>query len=226
MQTVIQKWDTSDPNCVFRTYFYNKADDTVPFYHPGPQDDPKEWEEALSKKPGPGLVPTLCVGFLQMGERIKLQQNTLTAYNMRLHEINRSLSFLLENHDAKTSIRAMDARRKHAVLKQRCLALASKVQILRNKGFTLTGDEEDLKVKLMALDKGVSDPGLGARAEEIWARMITVQERARLLRAEIEKSGVEQTKVLDEEIEAKAKKVRSIMTMILQNPNIWLFSRW
>lgn len=213
MQTVLQKWDTSSPDCVFRHYFYNKVDDNlVPFYKPGPNEDPKAWEEALSKKPGPGFIPVLCVGFEQLGKRIHLQQNNLAEYNRRLHEINNSLSKMLSDHDTKTSIRAMDARRKHNVLKQRCLALATKVQILRNRGYSMGGDEEDLKAKLQVLEKGVTDPGLGARGEEIWARMLTVQERARLLKAEIEKSGADDSVGLDEEVSNQAKKVRMIIT--------------
>lgn len=132
----------------------------------------------------------------------------VSAYNKRLHEINDSLSWQLSNHDTSISIRALEAKRRHAHLAARCLALASKAQILRNKGFQMTADEEALKQKLLDLDRGVSDPGLNARGEEIWARMIGVQERARLLRAEVEKGGAEQVGVLDEETEDKAKKVR------------------
>jgi nuclear pore complex protein Nup54 len=179
----------------------------VPFYKPGPNEDPKAWDEALSNKPGPGFIPVLCVGFAQLGERIKTQQQNLAHYNARLHEINNSLSLMLQNHDTKTSIRAMDARRKHMVLKQRCLALATKVQVLRNRGYAMGGDEEDLKSKLQALERAVSDPGLGARGEEIWARMLTVQERAKLLKAELEKSGSDSPEGLNEDMTQQAKKV-------------------
>ncbi|KAF4631860.1 hypothetical protein G7Y89_g6275 [Cudoniella acicularis] len=206
--TVLQKWDTGNPNCAFQHYFYNKVDDSmVPFYRAGPGEDPKAWEEAFSKKPGPGFIPVLCVGFAQLGERIKTQQRSLAGYNARLHEINNSLNLMLQNHNTKTSIRAMDARRKHNVLKQRCLALATKVQVLRNRGYAMGGDEEDLKTKLQALERGVSDPGLGARGEEIWARMLTVQERAKLLKAEIEKSGADNPQGLDDEMNQQAKQI-------------------
>lgn len=209
--TVVEKWDPKNPNCVFQHYFYNKVDESMaPFYRPAPYEDPKAWEEALSKKPGPGYIPVLCSGFAQMGERIKTQQRNLAEFNARLHEINSSLSAMLQNHDIKTSIRAMDARRKHIVLKQRALALATKVQVLRNRGYALGSDEEELKNKLLQLERGISDPGLGARSEEIWARMISVQERARLLRTELEKSGAESFDVLDEESSRRAKKVNKL----------------
>jgi len=208
MQTVLEKWDSGNPNCVFKHYFYNKVDDNMaPYYRPSPNEDPKAWEEALSKKPGPGYIPVLCVGFNQMGERIKLQQRNLSNFNTRLHEINASLTKMMQDHETKTSIRTIDARRKHVVLKQRCLALATKVQVLRNRGYAMAGDEEDLRTKLLALEKNVTDPGLGARGEEIWARMLIVQDRARTLRTDIEKAGTDTPDVLDEETSRQAKKV-------------------
>lgn len=208
MFTVLDKWDTNSPNCAFKHYFYNKVEPSMaPYYRPGPNEDPKAWEEALSKKPGPGFIPVLCTGFTQMGERIQTQQRNLANFNARLHEINTALSVMLQNHDTKTSIRAMDARRKHAALKQRCLALATKVQVLRSRGYAMDGDEENLRTKLLVLNKLVNDPALNARGEEIWARMLTVQETARVLRNEIEKSATEAPDVLDEEMTRRAKKV-------------------
>jgi nuclear pore complex protein Nup54 len=212
--TVLEKWDTSNPNCAFKYYFYNKVEDAmVPYYRPGPNEDPKAWEEALSKKPAPGFIPVLCTGFREMGERIKLQQQNLARFNARLHEINDSLSRMMQNHETQTSIRAMNARRKHLVLKQRCLALATKVQVLRNRGYALGGDEEDLRTKLLTLEKNINDPGLGARGEEIWTRMVQVQKHAELLKGEIEKSSTEAPEMLDEEMTQRAKKVSSLTTL-------------
>lgn len=179
----------------------------VPYYRPGPNEKVSDWEEALSKKPGPGFIPVLCTGFREMGERITLQQQNLARFNARLHEINQALSQMMLNHETKTSIRAMNARRKHIVLKQRCLALATKVQVLRNRGYALGGDEEDLRTKLMSLEKTINDPGLGARGEEIWTRMVQVQKHADLLKSEIEKSSADAPEMLDEEMTRRAKKV-------------------
>ncbi|PBP16086.1 hypothetical protein BUE80_DR013200 [Diplocarpon rosae] len=208
MVTVLEKWDSGNPNCVFKHYFYNKVDDNMaPYYRPAPNEDPKAWEEALSKKPGPGYIPVLCIGFSQMGERIKLQQRNLAYFNSRLHEINNSLTKMMQDHETRTSIRTMDARRKHIVLKQRCLSLATKVQVLRNRGYAMAGDEEDLRTKLLALEKNVTDPGLSARGEEIWARMLIVQDRARTLKSELDKAGSNAPDILGEELSDQAKRV-------------------
>jgi nuclear pore complex protein Nup54 len=191
VKAILDKWDTGNQNCTFRHYFYNKVDEqAAPYYRPGPGEDPKEWEEALSKKPGPGYVPVLCTGFTQMGERIKIQQRNLATFNQKLHEINSSLDAMLSKHDLSISVRTLDARRKHTMLQQRYMKLIAKAQILRNRGFSLGPDEEDLKAKLTALERNATDPGLSARAEEIWARMVGVRSRARMLQEEIGKRAV------------------------------------
>jgi len=94
------------------------------------------------------------------------------------------------------------------MLKQRCLTLATKVQVLRNRGYAMGGEEEELKRKLVALDKVVCDPGLGARAEEIWARMVGVRERARLLKEEMARAGADGGEEgLDEETVKRSEKI-------------------
>lgn len=207
----MNKWDTGSPDCVFHHYFYNKVDESkAPYYRPGPGEDPRAWDEALKNKPGPGYIPVLCTGFVQMGERIKIQQRNLANFNQRLHEINNSLEAMLSKHDVVLSVRALDAKRKHAVLKQRCIALATKVQILRNRGYALDGDEEDLKAKLQTLEKGVCDPGLSARCEEIWARMVGLRERSRTLKDEMAKRASANEGALDEETVRRAEKVSRI----------------
>jgi nuclear pore complex protein Nup54 len=144
-----------------------------------------------------------------MGERIKVQQTNIATLNRILHDINNCLDKLLNKHDVTLSVRALDAKRRHIVLKQRCVALATKVQVLRNRGYALDGDEEDLKAKLLTLEKGVSDPGLSARAEEIWARMVGVRERARILKDEMARRTGGEADGLDEETVRRTNKVCS-----------------
>lgn len=206
--TVVRKWDTGSPDCAFQFYFYNKVgEERAPYFKPAPSEDAKAWEEALSKKPGPGYIPVLCTGFAQMGERIKVQQRNIATFNQKLHEINNSLEAMLSRHDLILSVRALDAKRKHTLLKQRCLSLAARVQILRNKGYTMEQDEQELKDKLFSLERQVCDPGLLARAEEIWARMVGVRERARILKEEIGKRATAIEETLDEESSRRAEKV-------------------
>ena len=211
-----EKWHPESPACSFQHYFYNYVgEDRAPFFRPPPGEDERRWEEALDKKPGPGYIPVRAVGFEQVGMRLQRQMDHLTGYNMRLHEINEALNALLQKHDVVISVRTLAAKRKHQALSHRCLVLATKVQVLRNRGYAMSGDEEDLKGKLLLLERGVFEPGLGGRGEEIWARMMAIRERATMLQQEMERSAKETTNrrddttiAVDESTLRKAAKVK------------------
>jgi nuclear pore complex protein Nup54 len=208
MKLITEKWDPSNPNCAFKAYLYNKVDEhTVPLYGPGPNEDPKEWEEALQHKPAPNYIPVLCAGFPSIIARVTLQRRVIVEFNNKLHAINASLDAILSRHDLEHTVRAFNARRRHAELSRRCLVLASRVQVLRNRGYALSGDEDELKQKLAKIDKSIQDPALSARMEELWSRLIILRGYADNLKDEINKPGFGDGDGLGEEIEAKAKKV-------------------
>ncbi|KAM0323678.1 hypothetical protein ACHAQA_008613 [Verticillium albo-atrum] len=206
--TTFRKWHPGDPSCAFRHYFYNKVDNAaVPFYKPGPNEDPKEWEEALQRKPGQGYIPVLCAGFSGVADRLQTQKRVVGEHNVRLHQINASLDAILSRHDLETSVRALAARRRHVALRERCLALAARVQVLRNRGYALSGDEDDLRLKLVELDRAVQDPALSAREEELWSRLIVLRGYADQLMKEVNKPAATNGESLSEETELKVKKV-------------------
>lgn len=208
LATTFRKWHPDDPSCVFRHYFYNKVDDAaVPFYKPGPNEDPKEWEEALQRKPGQSFIPVLCAGFAGLANRLQTQKRVVAEHNVRLHQINASLDAILSRHDLETSVRALAARRRHVALRQRCLALAARVQVLRNRGYALSSDEDDLQARFAELDRSVQDPALSAREEELWSRLIQIRECADQVMKEANKPAVAHSESLSEETEHKMKKV-------------------
>jgi nuclear pore complex protein Nup54 len=190
MTVIEKKWNQTDPECAFQYYFYNQVKpEEAPYYGPAPHEDGRKWEEALSKKPGPGAIPVLARGFEEIAGRIQMQSMAVNTLQTRLHEINNSLNLMKNDHELKFASRIAEARRKHIVFTQRTLALATKVQILRNRGYVMDQTEEELKKKLLELEKKTFDPVLGGRQEEIWARMSGVRERARILQEETEKLG-------------------------------------
>jgi len=211
IKLITEKWDPSNPNCVFKTYLYNKVDEhAVPLFGPGPNDDPKEWEEALQQKPAPNYIPVLCAGFPSIVARLVLQRRVITEFNNKLHAINSSLDEILSRHDLEYSVRALKARRRHAELSRRCLALASRVQVLRNRGYALSSDEDDLRQKLQKVDKDLQDPALSARMEELWSRLIIYRGYADSLKDQINRPGFAEGGGIGEEVEARAKKVRGL----------------
>lgn len=221
MKTVSEKWDPASPNCGFKYYFYNKVEDVhVPFYQPGPNDNPKEWEEALQNKPAAGLMPVLASGFAAVAERLKAQRIAIGSFNARLHEINSCLDAILSKHDLQWSVRASNARRRHEAQRKRSLALARKVQVLRNRGYAMSGDEDELRIKLEAMEKSILDPAVNARLEELWSRLILLRDQSQHLQAEIAKRGLGETEGLPEEVEAKAKKVSNMHAFLCESSGL------
>ena len=199
----------------------------MPFYSPAPHEDPAAWEAALRAKPGPGFMPALILGFPGLAERLKAQRRAVAEYNTRMHEASRSLDAVLAHHELDTSVRAVAARRRHAALKQRTLRLAARVQVLRNRGYALAPEEDAVRARLVALERRVEDPRLGARADELWSRLMGVREYAAAVRDEVArrdaaKAGIsggapaaaQQEEVpLDEDAERRLKEVGWILLL-------------
>ena len=217
IQVLAGKWDPSNPSTVFKAYLYNKVDQSSrPFFGPGPSDNEEKWEEALRKAPNDSSIPILVAGFELLGRRMTTQQQTLNTLQGRLHEINNGLTELLRRHDLEISARAAECRRCHIRLSQKCLTLATKTQILRNRGYAMDAEEEQLRQKLVNLERKALDPALHGRSEEIWARMVTVRNRGLALNAEMENLGhaarsagvnADASTVLDESMMKKVKQV-------------------
>ncbi|RAK95550.1 putative nucleoporin [Aspergillus ibericus CBS 121593] len=207
IQIVKDKWDASSRSSPFRAYLYNNVgDEMAPFYQPGPEDDDTKWEDALRKRPDTGYVPVLVKGFFELGKRAQRQKDFLTMMQTRLHEINNCLSDLLSRHDLKISVKIADCRRKHLVLSKRCLALAAKTQVLRNRGYAMDDAEEELKKKLSQLERSVFDPSLNGRGEEVWARMLAIREHSRRLQQEMERAGPSAAAQADDELDEQTMK--------------------
>lgn len=215
MQIMIvkDKWEATSRNSPFRTYLYNNVgEESAPFFQPGQNDDENKWEEALKKRPGPGYVPILVQGFWELGKRAQRQRDFLTMMQSRLHEINNALTELLSRHDLNISVKIAACRRKHKVLSQRCLALAAKTQLLRNRGYAMDQAEEELAKKLFQLERGVFDPSLNGRAEEIWARMLAIRENTKRLQHEVERTSEETNEDTDDSLDEAALKTAKKVT--------------
>ena len=214
MGHIASKWNPATPNTAFQTYLYNAVGaQNAPLYRPSNADNLPEWDEAFAARPGPEYVPVKLQGPWMLGQRIIKQKIILNEMQIRLHEINASLSAMMTHHDMVVQVRLPESRRKHRETAQRCLRLAVKVQILQNRGYSLDGAEEELRQQILKLERGVFDPALVGRSEEIWARMMAIRERSKRLQAEIDRTGkaaVDEDAELDEETVKAARKVRSI----------------
>lgn len=156
---------------------------------PDKNEDPRAWEEALSKKPSDGSIPVLAKGFFAIGQRLEVQVHAVRHLQQRLHEINNSLDQIIQKHDLEFATRVSEARRRHLALCQRTLAVATKVQTLRNRGYSLDPIEEELKKRLTAFERTAFDPAITGRQDEIWARMAGLRSRAQMIKEEMARRG-------------------------------------
>jgi nuclear pore complex protein Nup54 len=212
MSELLLKWHPASTSSPFQAYFYqNVGADRAPYFGVPEGEDPRKWEEALQQKPSEGSIPVIARGFGEHGiaGRIKMQDAAVKALYERVHEIDSSLRTRIEEHDLKFTVRTQEARRRHVALSRRCLALATKVQVLRNRGYALDAAEEELKAKLAKLENESFDPVINGRQEELWARMTVVRERARMLKEETERLGkkAEEVEGIDEGTMVKIKQV-------------------
>jgi nuclear pore complex protein Nup54 len=228
--SIFQKWNPEDAQCAFQSYLYNQVDEAMAaYYAPDSNEDAKKWEEALKKKPGPGSIPILIRGPLALGRRLEMQAKAISWLQVRMHEINRQLETTRQKHELEYSVRAQEARRKHVALSRRFLAMGSKLQLLRNRGYNLDPAEEQLRTKLEELEKQAFDPVVDGRQEEIWARMGVVRERASLLQAEFEKLGKDRKGTdapIDEESMKKIEKVCPTADHLREMGILMSFSCW
>ncbi|KAJ9602233.1 Nucleoporin nup57 [Cladophialophora chaetospira] len=213
MNIVKNKWDPTSLSSPLRTYLYQHVESETDAlkYRPSSGEDEDKWEEAVSTRPGPDWVPLLVQGFFQLGRKSQIQMEAIQRCNMMLQEINTSLDIQLDRHRQNVASRIEECKRRQTATAQRTLALAVKVQILRNRGYVMDNAEEELKAKLETLQRDVFDPSLNAREQEVWARMLGIRERAKRLKLEMDKiaptaSATEEESTLDEETIKAAKK--------------------
>ncbi len=229
---IAEKWNPFNLNSPLRAYLYQVvSENDAPFYQPHltydqgnpqiPLEEEHKWEEAALRRPptkdGQAYVPALVTGFLVLGKRAQRQREFIEKCNIRLHDINASLDAQLEIHSQRIATRVAECRRRHTVASQRTLALAAKIQILRNRGYVMDNAEEELSAKLKKLEKEVFDPSLNGREQEIWARMLGIRERGKRLKAELEKAGPivrNEEATLDEETMEMAKKASFFLHLL------------
>ncbi|KAK5056732.1 hypothetical protein LTR84_012264 [Exophiala bonariae] len=211
MNIVKNKWDPQNLSSPLRAYLYQHVgNETEAFkYRAGPDEDEDKWEEAVNKRPGPEWVPLVVRGFFELGRKAQIQMEAIQRCNMMLQEINASLDAQLDTHRQNVATRLEECKRRQIATAQRTLALAVKVQTLRNRGYVMDNAEEELKSKLEKLQREVFDPSLNAREQEVWARMLAIRERAKRIKLEMEKvtpAATEKDSTLDEETIMAAKK--------------------
>lgn len=186
IEKIKDSWDPTSPQCALQYFFYNKVgQQQALLYQKPPGIEQSKWDDAMAARPDDSHVPAHVVGFFDLQKRVSRQEATVVVYRQRMHEINEKLNQLSSRHDLHTTVRIAQMRARHNKLVHRTLSLASKIQVLRNRGYVLRPDEEVLKKELELLNKQVDDPAVFGRINEIWARLTVLRERAQSLSQQV-----------------------------------------
>lgn len=183
-------WDPSHPDCMFQAYFYNRvAPETASLYTKPEDHKQSAWEEAVAARPDDSVVPVLARGFTDLQARLNVQQQQIIAYRTRMHEIADKLKELDDRHLLHATPKVEAARRTHLQLTRRALKLATKVQVLKCRGYALRPEEEQLRAQLQTLESRLKDPNTFGRLEEIWAKMTVLRQYRKAAEDDIKAKG-------------------------------------
>ncbi|KAJ3055173.1 hypothetical protein HK097_011327 [Rhizophlyctis rosea] len=155
-------WDPNSPNYHFKHYFYNVVHpDEVQFYKPPPGQDDDLYRQAMRDNPDPRcMVPVLAKGFEDVKKRMAYQERQCQDHTDRLQELSREVTRIRNKHYVET-LRSIDrAKFKHREIVEKTLKLYRQIQLLRQRGYSIRADEENLKSRLEGMQRELQKPSM------------------------------------------------------------------
>ncbi|XP_067948334.1 nucleoporin p54-like [Watersipora subatra] len=120
--------------------------------------DPILWDQAKKDNPDPeNLLPVPMVGFAEVYRRIKHQEQQCMCHQDRLDVIEGEIKSLQQIHATSMS-RIEDYKRKHLNLSHRVLKVIVQQEIHRKMGYGILAEEEQLRIKLEAIQQELNAP--------------------------------------------------------------------
>ncbi|KAG9103440.1 hypothetical protein FRC06_010746 [Ceratobasidium sp. 370] len=201
IDNIAKAWDPASPTCRFQYYFYNLVDQPQNYGRPANAINEALWKRAVSENPNPErLVPALALGFDDLKKRVASQQTQSTAHLAALAALRTRLTELTQKHAESHTTRLARAAQQHTELARRVRQLARQLHMLipSVRRSALGPDEDELRRRLGALEEGAGMARMGARMNELWAAVGSVQAMRERARREGAGSAVEWA-VVDEE---------------------------
>ncbi|KAJ3184709.1 hypothetical protein HDU87_004113 [Geranomyces variabilis] len=174
MQYFAASWNPDDPACLFKHYFYNiVGPNEASRYGPGPTDDLALYQQAQAENPDPeNLVPVIAVGYRDLQKRVNMQAQAHEMHRAKLEEMEEKLEYLQRKRFLNTSSKIEEYTRRQATLVARVLKIMTQVQILRNRGYSVRGEEEKYRAYLETMERELQKPSVfRGRLNEIWAHL-------------------------------------------------------
>lgn len=228
---VKESWDPYTTKTKLKTFFYNKVNETeAMLYNKPPTVAQEDWDDALLHKPSNNVIPVQALGFEDLNQRNQIQKEYVAQGRVILSQILEKLTNLSQRHDLDTATRILAAQSRNIKIQQRILRLGAQLAILKNKGFPLTVNEEEMLKEFNKLLQRSNDPaGLG-KNNELWARLAVLKDRAKTISAQLDstlvvisenggspasntggQNGIEEDRKVDDEVENRVNKIAEIL---------------
>ncbi|KFM79340.1 Nuclear pore complex protein Nup54, partial [Stegodyphus mimosarum] len=120
--------------------------------------EPIVWKQAKLDNPDPEkLIPVPLIGFQELSRRMKCQEYETKQHQKRLDIISDDIAELNRNHTT-TVAKIAEHKRKLLELQHRVLKVLVHQEVIRKMGYAIQADEEQLRIKLEAIQAELSAP--------------------------------------------------------------------
>ncbi|KAG2197670.1 hypothetical protein INT47_002377 [Mucor saturninus] len=175
-------WDPKSPNCRFKHYFYNVVPaQEVHLYQKPVDHDQAAWDAAQAANPDPKtMVPALAIGFDDVQKRMDQQQRLSEAHSEKLLQIQEILKKIHLKDMLETATKVAEYKRRHMEAAQRVIKFLKYAQVLRNKGLSITPDEEVMRARFENIkDQLQRSEQFHGKLSQLWAQLQLIKESGR-----------------------------------------------
>ncbi|KAG2235825.1 hypothetical protein INT48_003937 [Thamnidium elegans] len=175
-------WDPKSPNCRFKHYFYNVvAANEVQLYQKPADQDQAQWDEAQKVNPDKTtMVPALAVGFEDVEKRMEQQRLLCEAHNAKLVLMQDILKKVQLKDMLETATKLAEYKRRHMEAAQRVIKFLKYTQVLRNKGLSITPEEEEMRTRFENIqDQLQRSEQFHGKLSQLWAQLQLIKESGR-----------------------------------------------
>ncbi|KAF1800522.1 nucleoporin complex subunit 54-domain-containing protein [Mucor lusitanicus] len=175
-------WDPKSPNCRFQHYFYNVVSPQEAHLYQKPADhDQATWDAAQAANPDRTTrVPALAIGFDDVQKRMDEQHKLSEAHSAKLAEIEAMIKEIQNKSQLETAVKLDEYKRKHMQAAQRVIKFLKYAQVLRNKGLSITPDEEVMRARLENIqDQLQRSEQFHGKLSQLWAQLQFIKESGR-----------------------------------------------
>lgn len=134
--------------------------------------DARIWEQARLDNPDPArMIPVPIVGFDELHQRLRLQEQQTTLHQARLELISSDIATLQRNQ-ADIVAKTEQYKRNQLLLGHRILQVLVRQELYRKHGYAIQADEEQLRTKLEAIYSELTAPmQFKGRLDELMSQM-------------------------------------------------------